>query len=153
MFDESLLWLSFANSNSSTTELMSGTYSLDGADGYLFACESDSDGSYGTMFAQGDGIIVGATDGSVVVSKNGDKYTFNCDFWDSESETRYTATYTGALTYVDYSTATASTKVAYAVNNPRVPFAYRPVKAKKASTEKAVSAPSARSIFRQSVRK
>lgn len=102
--DGNLLWLYLVNTDASTTELKTGTYTLDySADQILVGAQGDSTGWSGTMFLSGGYIIVAATGGSATVSKSGDKYTISADFWDDDYNVRYTASYTGPLTYVNYS--------------------------------------------------
>lgn len=102
--DGNLLWLYLVNTDASTTELKTGTYTLDySVDQILVGAQGDSTGWSGTMFISGGDIIVAATGGSATVSKNGGNYTISADFWDDDYNVRYTASYTGPLTYANYS--------------------------------------------------
>ena len=109
-----LLMLELNTAKSVTTEITPGTYEIVGrakADFRAFTCVPgyvSGQYAYGTWFGTADkGFSNSMSSGSVTVAKNGDTYTFTFELVDGSSNTTFKGTYTGELSYVDYSQASA----------------------------------------------
>lgn len=101
--------IDLCTTNSSSTDIPVGTYTVSETDGNFVAIPIyEYDGYYyGTMFCEGDNILVGATSGTVKVLKSGSTYTVSMDLVDSDYNNTFKGSYTGTLTYMDYSGASA----------------------------------------------
>lgn len=102
-----LACIDLCTTNSSSTDIPVGTYTVSETDGNFVAIPIyEYDGYYyGTMFCEGDNILVGATSGTVKIMKSGSTYTVSMDLVDSEFNNTFKGSYTGTLTYMDYSKA------------------------------------------------
>lgn len=109
----SLLFLEFSTQDASTTALKAGTYTVSSVDGDMTATAmyEVEDGYAGTMYCLEDFIVVGATSGTVKVSRNGSDYTVEADLYDAEFDNTFKGSYTGPLKYVDYSKGNRAVKV------------------------------------------
>jgi len=111
--DGSLLCIELATKNSSSTELKTGTYTVSSTDADMTAAAlyEVENGYAGTMYCLEDYIVVGASSGTVKVSKSGSNYTIEADLYDAEYDNTFKGSYTGPLTYVDYTQYNRAAKV------------------------------------------
>lgn len=116
----SMLQIELCTKSSSPTEIPAGTYTVSDTDADMTASAiyEVEEGYAGTMYCLNDFIVVGATSGTVKVSRSGSNYTVEADLYDSEYDNTFKGSYTGPLTYVDYTKA-----------------GYRPAKAKTTSKQ------------------
>ena len=102
-----LLCLELCTTSTSTEDIPAGTYTVGDTPGNFVAnaIYENSDGYVGSMFCNGGLIQVGATSGSVKVSKEGDNYSIVVFLYDKEYDNKYNGTYNGPLEYVEYTSA------------------------------------------------
>jgi|GEM_PF-3725634 len=104
-----LLCLDLATTNTSKTELKAGEYKATGYTDCALIGYYESNGyAYGTMYVDNEEIVMGATDGSVNISKDGDTYTMDVELFDDDYKITYKAKITQKLTYADYSQSTSA---------------------------------------------
>lgn len=112
--DGSVLCLELSTKNASSTDIQPGTYTVSSKDGDMVAAaiyENEDGGYAGTMYCLEDFIVVGATSGTVKVSKSGSNYTVEVDLYDADFDNTFRGSYTGPLTYVDYTKENRAVKV------------------------------------------
>ena len=105
-----LLSLELCTTSTAKDGVPVGTYTVGSTPGDFVAnALYESGDSYaGSMFCRDDLIQVGATSGSVRVSKEGDNYSIVVFLYDEEFNNKFNGTYNGPLTYVDYSSSPVS---------------------------------------------
>ena len=107
--------LLYTNSSSKTV-LPAGTYTVSSTIGDMVAepIYQDSEGYYGgTMYLNDDMILVGATSGTIKVSKSGSNYTVEMDLVDGDYNNTYKGSYTGPLNIFDSSSRKAVARHAH----------------------------------------
>lgn len=95
----------YTSSTSYSSTLPTGTFAINDTEqaGTAASIYEDGDYCYGTMYGVGDNIYVGATRGSVKISRNGTDYTIEMDFIDDDYGTSFNSTYNGKVSISDQS--------------------------------------------------
>lgn len=107
--------LEFFSSNSSSTSIPVGEYTIEAFDSNPFSAgsllygylgEYDENGETveypaGTWLFEGDDAIAGATAGKLTVDKSGSNYTINYSLHDDEYQITFKGTFSGSLTIYD----------------------------------------------------
>lgn len=103
-----LLILDFETTKTGKTDIPAGKYLYETGDYALVGYYEYNDYAFGTMFYDGDDLLLGATDGNVSVSKSGSNYSFGVELYDDDYGTAYKANISLPLKYVDYSTSSVA---------------------------------------------
>jgi len=95
----------FSSSTSYSSTLPEGTFTIDDSEkaGTVASIYEYDEYYYGTMYGIDDSIYVGATSGTIKISKDGTSYTIEMNFIDDDYDTSFKSTYTGKVTVSDCS--------------------------------------------------
>lgn len=103
--------LDLYSNHGSKNQLPSGTYTIDdySSDYIADSFYTDEDNfPWGVYYVENQSLYVGATFGSITVGGSGNNYNITATFYDDDYETACSCSYTGAITFVDYSSSTSS---------------------------------------------